>query len=150
MLGWCFIRGTGVTKDQVEAVKWFHKAAEQGYAVSQKWLGACYMNGWGVAKDQAVAIKWFREASWQYPRRTYERLPVFHAMRNLLRGEKNFETAGCGDFNEEDSEDLKEEDVRDTKEGPEISKKRGTEDPEEKDTEEIPNKVQKTDSEKIV
>lgn len=144
------MNGCGVVKDQVEAVKWFHKAAEQGYAVSQKWLGDCYMNGWGVAKDQAVAIKWFREASWQYPQRTYERLPVFHAMRNLLRGEKNFEAAGCGDLDEEDSENLKDEDVRDAKEGSEVSKKRGAEHPEEKDAEEISNKVQKTDSEKMV
>lgn len=147
------MNGWGVAKDQVEAVKWFRKAAVQGYAVSQKQLGDCYMNGWGVTKDQAVAIKWFRKAGVydNTPSKTYEqRLLVFHAMRNLLRGERDSETEGCGDLDEEDSENLKDEDVRDAKEGSEVSKKRGAEHPEEKDAEEIPNKVQKTDSGKMV
>lgn len=34
MLGSCFMYGTGVAKDQVEAVKWFRRAAEQGRHVS--------------------------------------------------------------------------------------------------------------------
>ena len=32
----------GVAKDQVEAVKWYRKAAEQNYARAQYNLGVCY------------------------------------------------------------------------------------------------------------
>ena len=34
--------GQGVAKDQVEAVKWYRKAAEQNYAKAQYNLGVCY------------------------------------------------------------------------------------------------------------
>ena len=34
--------GEGVAKDQVEAVKWYRKAAEQNYAEAQYNLGVCY------------------------------------------------------------------------------------------------------------
>ena len=33
-LGFCYINGTGVVKNEVESVKWYRKAAEQGYAGS--------------------------------------------------------------------------------------------------------------------
>jgi len=58
----------GVAKDEVEAVKWFRKAAEQNYADAQYNLGCCYCKGQGVAKDEAVAVKWFRKSAEQnYP-----------------------------------------------------------------------------------
>jgi TPR repeat protein len=37
-------------------VKWFRKAAEQGYAIAQNSLGFCYANGVGVAKDAAEGL----------------------------------------------------------------------------------------------
>ncbi len=40
-----------MTKDYVEAVKWYRKAAEQNHAVAQVNLGVCYANGNGVVKD---------------------------------------------------------------------------------------------------
>jgi myo-inositol-1-phosphate synthase len=55
----------GVTKDEVEAVKWYGKAAEQGYAEAQYNLGCCYANGTGVTKDEVEAVKWFRKAAGQ-------------------------------------------------------------------------------------
>src|SRR5207249_2815693 len=57
--------GEGVAKDQVEAVKWFRKAAEQNYAKGQFNLGACYEHGEGVAKDPVEAVKWVRKAAEQ-------------------------------------------------------------------------------------
>ena len=55
--------GNGVEKDDAEAVKWFRKAAEQGYAGGQKNLGASYHDGNGVEKDYAEAYAWFNLAS---------------------------------------------------------------------------------------
>lgn len=52
-------------KDQVEAVKWYRKAAEQGHASAQINLGVCYVNGDGVEKDQVEAVKWYRKAAEQ-------------------------------------------------------------------------------------
>jgi len=44
-------------------VKWFRKAAEQGFARAQYSLGLCYYDGEGVTKDAAEAVKWFRKAA---------------------------------------------------------------------------------------
>ena len=52
-----------MAKDEVEAVKWYRKAAEQNYAEAQYNLGCCYANGQGVAKDEVEAVKWFRKAA---------------------------------------------------------------------------------------
>ena len=61
-----------MAKDQVEAVKWYRKAAEQNLAEAQYNLGVCYYNGEGVAKDEVEAVKWFRKAAEQnYARAQY-------------------------------------------------------------------------------
>jgi TPR repeat protein len=43
-------------------VKWFRKAADQGFAYAQGRLAAMYVNGQGVPQDYAEAVKWFRAA----------------------------------------------------------------------------------------
>ncbi|MEG1553077.1 MAG: sel1 repeat family protein, partial [Kiritimatiellia bacterium] len=48
-----------------EAVKWYRKAAAQGYANAQTNLGICYAKGEGVARDEAEAVKWWRKAAEQ-------------------------------------------------------------------------------------
>ena len=53
--------GQGVTRDYVEAVKWFRKAADQGDADSQCKLGICYE----CEQNYEEAIKWFRKAAEQ-------------------------------------------------------------------------------------
>jgi len=63
--GWWYVRGNGVVKDEAEAVKWYRKAAEQGYAKAQFNLGFMYANGNGVVKDEAEAVRWFRKAAEQ-------------------------------------------------------------------------------------
>jgi TPR repeat protein len=62
-LGWCYREGRGVAKDEMEAVKWWHKAAEQNNADAQFILGHCYAKGQCVAKDYVEAVKWFRKAA---------------------------------------------------------------------------------------
>ncbi|MBI5251121.1 MAG: SEL1-like repeat protein [Desulfomonile tiedjei] len=62
-LGNILVSGTGVTKDYVEAVKWYRKGAEQGYAPAQVNLGTMYSSGQGVAKDHDEAVKLYRKAA---------------------------------------------------------------------------------------
>ena len=57
--------GEGVTKDEVEAAKWYRKAAEQGLALAQNNLGVMYDHGLGVPMDEAEAVKWYRKAAEQ-------------------------------------------------------------------------------------
>jgi uncharacterized protein len=65
ILGLCYDEGKGVAKDQVEAAKWYRKAAEQNHAKAQYNLGVRYDEGKGVEKDQVEAVKWFRKAAEQ-------------------------------------------------------------------------------------
>ena len=65
LLGACYAKGDGVTKNLAEAVKWYRKAAEQGVAGAQFMLGFCYAKGDGVTKDLAEAVKWYRKAAQQ-------------------------------------------------------------------------------------
>ena len=44
-------------------MKWYRKAAEQGYAEAQYELGNCYEKGWSVAQDDQEAVKWYRKAA---------------------------------------------------------------------------------------
>ena len=55
----------GVQKDDAQAVKWYRKAAEQGFAKGQYNLGLMYSHGFGVQQDDAQATKWFRKAARQ-------------------------------------------------------------------------------------
>ena len=53
----------GKTQDYAEAVRWYRKAADQGFAYAQLSLGICYKNGQGVTQDYAEAVKWYRKAA---------------------------------------------------------------------------------------
>jgi len=56
----------GVPKDEeddLEAVEWYRKAADQGDAGAQFSLGFMYANGHGVPKDEGEAVKWYRKAA---------------------------------------------------------------------------------------
>ena len=60
-----FAHGFGVAKDEVAAVSWYRKAAEQGYAQAQYNLGWMFQYGLGVSKNRAEAINWYRKAAEQ-------------------------------------------------------------------------------------
>jgi TPR repeat protein len=60
-----YANGRGVAKNDAEAVKWFRKAADQGYAVGQYNLGIMYANGRGVERNDAEAVKWYKKAAEQ-------------------------------------------------------------------------------------
>jgi TPR repeat protein len=40
-------------------VKWYRKAAEQGYAAAQSNLGAAYYHGQGVRRDYSLSYFWY-------------------------------------------------------------------------------------------
>ncbi|KAF9334261.1 hypothetical protein BGZ91_010922, partial [Linnemannia elongata] len=50
-LGLMYAQGNGVEQSDIEAVKWFTKAAEQGEAVAQSNLGSMYKQGRGVEQS---------------------------------------------------------------------------------------------------
>ena len=49
-------------KNYKAAVKWYRKAAEQGYAKAQNNLGWMYATGTGVPKDMTKAKYWINKA----------------------------------------------------------------------------------------
>lgn len=55
----------GLAKDEVEAAKWFRKAADQNHAGAQSYLGAYYSQGRGVTQDVPEAVRWWRKAAEQ-------------------------------------------------------------------------------------
>jgi len=58
-LGVTYYTGKGVPKDSAQAVQWYRRAAEQGYAKAQYNLGLLYRNGDGVPKELVTAYMWF-------------------------------------------------------------------------------------------
>ena len=50
--------GRGVPHDDTQAVFWYRKAAEQGYARAENNLGVMYEEGKGVPQDDAQALSW--------------------------------------------------------------------------------------------
>jgi TPR repeat protein len=62
-LGIMYDFGHGVTQNYAEAMKWYRKAADQGYAMAQANLGIMYDVGHGVPQNYAEAMKWYRKAA---------------------------------------------------------------------------------------
>ena len=54
-------------QDYAEAVKWYRKAADQGFDRGVGALGAKYALGQGVPQDYVEAHKWFNLAASRFP-----------------------------------------------------------------------------------
>jgi TPR repeat protein len=70
-------QGRGVAQSDAEAVAWYRKAAEQGYAYAQFNLGFMYEEGRGVGQSDAEAVAWYRKAAEQgnaYAKKKIEKL----------------------------------------------------------------------------
>jgi TPR repeat protein len=59
--------GLGVARNDNEAVKWYRRAADQGFADAQYNLALMYETGEGVAVNQVYAYMWFDIAAKTYP-----------------------------------------------------------------------------------
>jgi hypothetical protein len=55
-----------VIEDDVEAAKWFRRAAEQGHRLAESCLGRIYATGIGVPQDYVEAYKWYNLAAVGY------------------------------------------------------------------------------------
>lgn len=58
VVGQMFFSGKGTTKNDIEAAKWFRKAAEQGHPLAQHQLAMLYAKGMGVEADMTRAYVW--------------------------------------------------------------------------------------------
>ena len=64
-LGLVTTAGLGVDRKPEEAVKWFQKAADQGFAPAQAAFGRCLLSGFGVAKDVDAGFPWVKKSAEQ-------------------------------------------------------------------------------------
>lgn len=55
--------GRGVPQSDVEAARWYHKAADLGDPIAQEIIGIMYVRGQGVTKDYVQAHMWFNLAA---------------------------------------------------------------------------------------
>lgn len=62
-LGFLYLNGQGVPRDDVVAAKWFKLAADNGYATAQYNLAVMYKLGQGVAQSQPESIRWLQAAA---------------------------------------------------------------------------------------
>lgn len=58
-LGISYSEGLGIKPNQIEAVNWFRKSAEQGSKFGACNLGLHYGRGLGIRRDRSLMMKWF-------------------------------------------------------------------------------------------
>ena len=63
--GMNLISGAGVSRNEVDAVTYFRRSAEAGYAPAQTVLGYLYETGQVVENDPRVALDWYKKAATQ-------------------------------------------------------------------------------------
>jgi TPR repeat protein len=79
VLGEMYEGGKGLPKNEVEAAKWYRRAAEQGYALAQALLGIMYEDGkGGLPKNDVEAVKWYRRAAEQGYARAQTHLGIMY------------------------------------------------------------------------
>jgi hypothetical protein len=52
------MKGEGVPQDYAQAMRWYRKAADQGFTEARDNIGYLYAHGLGVPQDCALATKW--------------------------------------------------------------------------------------------
>ncbi len=62
-VGDCYLKGSGVAKDSVQAVAWYRRGAEAGDALAIIRLSFCYMLGVGCKRDIQAVRFWRRRLS---------------------------------------------------------------------------------------
>src|SRR5512138_3265887 len=64
-IGLAYAGGIGTERNDVEAVKWFLRAAQRGLAVAQANLGIMYLHGRAPGMTVSEALLWLRKAAGQ-------------------------------------------------------------------------------------
>lgn len=91
LLGMCYYSGTCVDPSQDETLKWWLKAAEQGYREAQCNAGTLLLQRGGGKEDDVAAVKWLRLAAKQGDAMAQCNLAICY--RDGLGVEKSEETA---------------------------------------------------------
>jgi len=65
ILGFIYLHGEGVPRDDAAAFQWFTRAANAGRTEAQFALGRMYRDGLGVTPDREAALLWLRRAAEQ-------------------------------------------------------------------------------------
>jgi TPR repeat protein len=78
LLGYRYLRGSAVPKDEERGVEWLRRAADQGSAPAQSLLGWVYAGGIAAKRDPAEALKWFTAAARQEDGYALMRLSEFY------------------------------------------------------------------------
>lgn len=63
LLARMYLNGQGVDKAVSEGIRWYQKAAGQGYPLTQYRLGRIYNRGEGVPKNYSEAFRWYKKAA---------------------------------------------------------------------------------------
>lgn len=66
--------GCGVAKNEIEAVRFYKLATEQGQVDAQFSLGVCYADGTGVTKDEQEVVSLYKLAADQEHKPATEKL----------------------------------------------------------------------------
>ncbi|KAF9105637.1 hypothetical protein BGX27_009537 [Mortierella sp. AM989] len=61
--GMAYFEGSGIQKDDLKAMEFFVKAADQGHISAQFHVGCMYYYGNGVTQDRSEAAKWYEKAA---------------------------------------------------------------------------------------
>ncbi|KAI7831422.1 kinase-like domain-containing protein [Gamsiella multidivaricata] len=61
-IGLMYRTGWGVRPNYTTAIKWFQRAADQGYGQAQYAMGTMYRYGWGVKEDLDKTMEWYKKA----------------------------------------------------------------------------------------
>jgi uncharacterized protein len=66
LLGFAYLAGVGLTKDEKNGISWIQKAANFGFPKAQAIMGAAYLDGlYGLSKDISGAKEWLTKAALQ-------------------------------------------------------------------------------------
>lgn len=86
----CYLGGIGVEKSDAEAVKWFLKAADQGYADAQYNVGVAYGKGNIIEKNDSKSVEFYLKAAEQGHTKAQSDLAIMYikGMRGLKVNER--------------------------------------------------------------
>ena len=84
-LGIASVLALGPDYNAREALRWFEKAALNGYAPAQVNLAVMYANGWGTTQNYGVALQWLRAASQQHYARADYNLGILYMQGTGVR-----------------------------------------------------------------
>lgn len=65
LIGNMYSTGHGLEESDIEACRWYRKAADLGFSIAQFNLGGMYLYGQGVGQNDTEAYRWYRMAAEQ-------------------------------------------------------------------------------------